>query len=223
MHNICNWIYHIKVLKIKMRKIIGFFCLLISTATFAQINNNADSIFTHKYTIILDAGHGGNDTGVKTDEFQEKDIVLNIANVIKDNNPSSNINFVMLRNGDEQIINTQRANKINELKPDLVLSLHVNYNIKETVEGTETHVSPMNAFYDKAKELAEKISTNISSLGFKNLGVIDTNSKVLRDSKTPTVMIEIGYLTNDADRKYLTNDKNYINIAKQIYKALGLN
>ncbi|WP_282629070.1 N-acetylmuramoyl-L-alanine amidase family protein [Empedobacter sedimenti] len=202
-----------------MKKIIQLFCILLTTVLFAQ-TNFTEPTATKKRTIVLDAGHGGADTGVKKDEFQEKDIVLKIANTIKERNPYQDIDFVFLRTGDEQIINTNRAKLINEIKPDLVLSLHANYDVKDSKKGTEIHVSPMNPFFEQAKTLGVEIGKNVSSLGFDNLGIIETNSKVLRDAQAPTIMIEIGYLTNDHDRKYLTNEANYAKIADKILEVL---
>ena len=86
-----------------MKKIIQLFCILLTTSLFAQANFTEPTT-TKKRTIVLDAGHGGADTGVKKDEFQEKDIVLKIANTIKERNPYQDIDFVFLRIGDEQII-----------------------------------------------------------------------------------------------------------------------
>ena len=202
-----------------MKNIIQLFCILLTTTLFAQ-TNFTETPTTKKRTIVLDAGHGGGDTGVKKDEFQEKDIVLKIANIIKERNPYQDIDFVFLRTGDEQIINTNRAKLINEIKPDLVLSLHANYDVKDSKKGTEIHISPMNPFFEQAKTLGEEIGKNVSSLGFDNLGIIETNSKVLRDAQAPTIMIEIGYLTNDQDRKYLTNEANYAKIADKILEVL---
>ena len=202
-----------------MKNIIQLFCILLTTTLFAQTNFTETST-TKKRTIVLDAGHGGGDTGVKKDEFQEKDIVLKIANTIKERNPYQDIDFVFLRTGDEQIINTNRAKLINEIKPELVLSLHANYDVKDSKKGTEIHISPMNPFFEQAKTLGEEIGKNVSSLGFDNLGIIETNSKVLRDAQAPTIMIEIGYLTNDQDRKYLTNEANYAKIADKILEVL---
>ena len=115
-----------------MKKIIQIICLFITTGLFAQTNFVDNKITSPKRIILLDAGHGGTDTGVKREEFQEKDIALKIATVIQEKNPFENIEFVLLRKGDEQIINTNRAKLINEIKPDLVLSLHANYNVKDS-------------------------------------------------------------------------------------------
>ncbi|MCA4782829.1 N-acetylmuramoyl-L-alanine amidase [Empedobacter falsenii] len=203
-----------------MKKIIQIICLLITTGLFAQTNFIDSTTTSPKRIILLDAGHGGTDTGVKREEFQEKDIVLKIATVIQEKNPFENIEFVLLRKGDEQIINTNRAKLINEIKPDLVLSLHANYNVKDSKKGTEIHLSPLNPTFEESKILGEKIGNNISNLGFENLGIVESNAKILRDSQVPIVMIEIGYLTNIEDRKLLTNEENYPKIADKIFEAL---
>lgn len=203
-----------------MKKIIQIICLFITTGLFAQTNFVDNTISSPKRVILLDAGHGGTDTGVKRDEFQEKDIALKIATIIQEKNPFENVEFVLLRKGDEQIINTNRTKMINEIKPDLVLSLHANYDVKDSKKGTEIHLSPLNPTYEESKKLGEKIAKNISTLGFENLGIIESNAKILRDSQVPIIMIEIGYLTNSDDRKILTNEDNYPKIADKIFEAL---
>ena len=203
-----------------MKKLLQIFCLILTTGLFAQTNFIENKTPSTKRVILLDAGHGGTDTGVKKDEFQEKDIALKIAEIIQEKNPFTDVDFVLLRKGDEQIINTSRAKMINEIKPDLVLSIHANYNVKDSKKGTEIHLSPLNPTFEECKILGEKIGKSISSLGFENLGIVETNSKILRDSQVPIIMIEIGYLTNDNDRKILTNESNYPKIADKIFEAL---
>lgn len=202
-----------------MKKLFAITLLFIIGNVFGQ-TITLDSIPTKKRIILLDAGHGGTDTGVKEDGFEEKNIVFKIAKVIKDENPFDDIEFILLRQDDEQIINTNRANMINEIKPDLVLSIHANYNVKNTKKGTEVHISPMNLHFEESKKLGEIIESNITSLGLENLGIIETNSKILRDSKVPIIMLEIGYLTNNDDRKFLIDENNYPKIAQKIYQSL---
>lgn len=202
-----------------MKNLFAIAFLLLIGHVSAQ-TDKLDSATTKKRIILLDAGHGGTDTGVKEDGFEEKDIVLKIAKVIQDKNPFNDVDFILLRNDDEQIINTNRANMINEIKPDLVLSLHANYNVKNTKKGAEVHISPMNPHFEESKKLGEIIEKNISALGLENLGIIETNSKILRDSKVPIIMLEIGYLTNDDDRNFLINEDNYPKIANKIYESI---
>ena len=139
-----------------MKKLFQIFCLILTTGLFAQTNFIENKTPSTKRVILLDAGHGGTDTGVKKDEFQEKDIALKIAEIIQQKNPFTDVDFVLLRKGDEQIINTSRAKMINEIKPDLVLSIHANYNVKDSKKGTEIHLSPLNPTFEECKILGEK-------------------------------------------------------------------
>lgn len=201
-------------MSIPMKKILIFCTLFLASTLFAHMFNEGKRI------IVLDPGHGGVDSGVKKDEFQEKEIVLAIAKRIKERNPFPDTEFVILRTNDEQISNENRAKIMNSFHPDLVLSIHVNSNVKSTIKGLEALVSPMNPCYEEAKSYADKINQNLTALGFENLGTKESNTKILRDSSAPTVMIHIGHLSNEEDKAIVTNPKNYDQIADQILAAL---
>ncbi|MBF0597111.1 N-acetylmuramoyl-L-alanine amidase family protein [Faecalibacter rhinopitheci] len=197
-----------------MKKLLIFCSIILTTSLFANTLNDGKRI------IVLDPGHGGVDGGVKKDDYQEKDIVLEISKLIKSRNPYKDTEFIILRNTDEQISNENRAKIIKSYEPDLVISIHVNSNIKSTVKGLEALVSPMNPCFEDSKLIAEKINKNLISLGFENLGTKESNTKILRDSSAPTVMIHIGHLSNNEDKAIVTNPKNYNTIADQILAAL---
>lgn len=197
-----------------MRKIVFLFTLFLASTLFATDNNDG------KRVIVLDPGHGGVDTGVKSEDFQEKEIVLEIAKLIKARNKFQDTEFIILRTEDEQMSNENRAKLISNFNPDLVLSLHVHSNVKSTVKGLEAHISPMNNCYDDSKKYAEKINHKLMDLGFENIGIKENNTKILRDPQAPTVMLHIGHLTNEEDKAIVTNKKNYTLIADKILEAL---
>lgn len=200
-----------KIFKTNMKKIALFFTLFLAVISFANDG---------KKVIVIDPGHGGVDTGVKNDEFQEKQIVLEISKLIVERNPYQDLEFVILRNTDEQISNENRSKMINQYKPDLVISLHVHSNVKSSVKGLEAHISPLNHCYEDSKKYAERINQNLMQLGFENLGIKENNTKILRDPQAPTIMLHIGHLTNEEDKQIVTNAKNYPKIADQILAAL---
>lgn len=190
------------------------FTLFLASTLFANDNNDG------KRVIVLDPGHGGVDTGVKSEEFQEKEIVLKIAKLIKERNKFQDTEFIILRTEDEQMSNENRAKLISNFNPDLVLSLHVHSNVKSSVKGLEAHISPMNNCFDDSKQYAEKINNKLMDLGFENIGIKENNTKILRDPLAPTVMLHIGHLTNQEDKAIVTNENNYILIADKILEAL---
>ncbi|HEY4539764.1 MAG TPA: N-acetylmuramoyl-L-alanine amidase [Faecalibacter sp.] len=197
-----------------MKKLFQLFTLFLSISLLAN------PMHDNKRIVVIDPGHGGVDSGVKNDEFQEKEIVLEIAQLIKARNPYQDIEFVIIRTGDEQISNENRTKIINSYQPDLVLSLHIHSNVKSTVKGLEAHISPMNRCHEDSEMYAQRINQKLMELGFENLGIKENNTKILRDPQSPTVMLHIGHLSNDEDKEYLSNSENYSKIADKILEGL---
>ncbi len=98
------------------------------------------SFLKEKKVVVIDAGHGGTDLGANRNGIYEKEIVLNIAKKIKALNQNKNIEIILTRDDDSYPSLTDRTGKINELKPDYAISLHINNSIKETVERSGMEV-----------------------------------------------------------------------------------
>lgn len=93
-------------------------------------------------TIVIDAGHGGKDTGCNGQHTHEKDIALSIAlklgKLIKINHPD--VEVIYTRTEDKFIPLHRRIAIANENDADLFISIHCNYISNEEVNGTETFV-----------------------------------------------------------------------------------
>jgi N-acetylmuramoyl-L-alanine amidase len=173
-------------------------------------------------TVVIDAGHGGQDDGMKTAGYSEKEIVASIAQKIKGSNFNQNVNIHLTRTDDSFISLQDRAKLINDLKPDLVLSLHVNGNKNPEVSGVEFYVSPKNAKYEDAKKIAEDLNNRfVTNHNLKSRGVKEANFLLLRDSEYPTITVELGFLSNENDRKYLTDDSHQEKIAATILELIS--
>lgn len=172
--------------------------------------------------VVIDAGHGGNDDGMVANGFSEKGIVASIAQKIKNSNSNKNIIIHLSRTDDAFISLADRVNFINELKPDLVLSLHVNGNKNTQISGIELYVSPKNTNYESSKKIAEELNTRlVYNHNMKSRGVSDANFNILRSSKYPSVTVELGYLSNENDRNFLTNTADQDKIATTILEAIA--
>lgn len=173
-------------------------------------------------TVVIDAGHGGNDHGMTVDGFSEKEIVFLIAQKIKKNNSDKNVIIHLTRTEDEFIALKDRAKFINDLKPNLVLSLHVNGNENKEASGVELYISPKNVSYDVAKNIAEDLNARlITNHNLKSRGVKDANFMILRETTHPSITVELGFLSNENDRSYLTNDEQQEKIAATILEAIS--
>ena len=118
-----------------MKKVISLLslCALVLLASFTTMNN--------KKLIVIDAGHAGHDHGASFIELYEKDIVEQIAKKIFEKNDPSTVELVLLRDTDNFLSLTDRVNKINELNPDLVISLHINSNTMEKMNSSFCRVN----------------------------------------------------------------------------------
>ncbi len=203
-----------------MRNTFKFLLALTVIALFAF--NTPENDPTKTINVVIDAGHGGHDHGVMIDGFTEKEIVAKITEKIRKNNINANVVIHLTRNDDQFISLQDRATFINEIKPDLVLSLHVNANKNKDASGVEFYVSPKNVNYAYAKTIAEKLnSTFITKHSFKSRGVNDANFLILRDTEFPSVTVELGFLSNKNDRAYLTNDVEQEKIANTILEVIS--
>lgn len=162
-----------------------------------------------KKLIIVDAGHGGNDMGANRYGIYEKDIVLNIGKEIqKFNNSQDQYEVILTRDNDTYSQLSDRTVLINKLNPEMVISLHVNSSPKP--ESTEQGAELYTQNTDGSKKLADRISKK-----FNTLKIQEKNLHILRESKAPTVLMELGYINNTKDREYLTSEKGQKEIAQK--------
>ena len=184
-------------------KFILAFAVLASFAFIKPFENDPKKTIT----VVIDAGHGGNDDGMTVDGFTEKEIVASIAQKIKEKNANENVIIHLTRTQDQYVSLEDRAKFINELKLDLVLSLHVNGNENAAASGIECYVSPKNAMYEQSKKIAEDLNSRlVNNHNLKSRGIKKANFTMLKYSKFPSVTLELGFLSNENDRAYLTNN-----------------
>ncbi len=169
--------------------------------------------------IVIDAGHGGKDIGVQIGADLEKKIVENIANKISLLNDNE-IKIILLRNDDRFIELSERVNQINKIKPDLLISLHVNSSKNILENGVNSYVSVQNNFYNQSKEIAQKLIENISNEKLAKGQVKDTNLFIAKQSKCPAIVLEIGYLSNENDKAYITSENGQNEIANKIIEFI---
>ncbi len=189
--------------------------------------------------VVIDAGHGGKDVGAlgKDDEgnvlldgngdplIQEKDLNLYIAQKIRDYLVADGIKVVMTRDDDTfEGTNTEnllaRANLANNINASLFLSVHNNSSVSPKANGTEVCYTPNSsgAYGITSMEFAKKIlDPLVRATGLTNRGLSSRpNLAVLKYTKMPAVLIECGFITNEADRQVLTDTNKLDNIAQSV-------
>lgn len=195
-----------------MRKSLKFIVALVAFISVSFITPEKKEI-----NIVIDAGHGGHDHGGTINEITEKSLTATISSKINELNTDSEIKIHFTHEEDTFIGLLERAEFINTIKPDLTISLHANFNKNTTTNGFEIFVSNTSIASLKSKELADKLALSFSEkLPLVNRGVKTAPFMVLKKSEYPTMLIEMGFITNKNDRNYLTSESGQNEIAKTI-------
>lgn len=222
-----------------------------------------------QFTVVIDAGHGGNDPGAIGRRGREKNINLNVAlklgRLIENN--CNDTRVVYTRQKDTFVPLHTRAEIANNAKADLFISIHTNSVASRSskVSGTETYTLGLHRTQDNL-EVAKKENSVIlieddykqryagfnpnsaesyiifeflqdkymsQSVSFATMiqqqfrqsarridkGVHQAGFLVLRETSMPSVLIELGYITNPTEEAYLLSDNGSSALAKSIYQA----
>ena len=169
-----------------------------------------------KKIIVIDAGHGGQDFGAKNEEWNEKNLTSLIAKKIKEMHSDSDVEIHFTRTDDEFMDLKKRSDFINNLKADLVISLHVNQNKNTDANGFEVFISDQNNLIEESKVFAEKLTSKLSKTQLRNRGLKFAPFWILKNSLCPSMVVELGFISNENDRKFITSEKGQTEIAKYI-------
>lgn len=173
--------------------------------------------------VVLDAGHGGEDTGFTQDGLMEKDLTLRVVQKTGELLSQAGVQVYYTRTGDETITQENRAALANQLRADMLISIHAaqeedssRYGIR--TKYNDTFFIPDFSSADLSYILLEKVasSTNEKALGIE----ADTTEAVIRQAEVPVTLLEIGYLSNAQERKLLEKEDYIDRIAQGIFDAL---
>jgi N-acetylmuramoyl-L-alanine amidase len=212
-----------------MKKIIYLLALPVGLGLLwgftVKVVNVATKTNNHKsFTLVIDAGHGGVAKGAEINGFAEKDITLTMANKIKALAEAKGINVVTTRNADENVSIKDRA----KADGNILISLHVNStlaNQPSQANGIEIFITK--DYGDQVKLAQSKLIAQYLFKGIQNLKGIAVNANpkqvglaLLRESKAPGLVLELGYLTNENDLKFITNANKQNELAQGIVNGV---
>ena len=170
--------------------------LLASLGTLASCttggSNRKDTSRTFN-TVVVDAGHGGKDSGaVRRSAPAEKVVALDVAQRLNRKLRESQFRTVMTRSSDVFVPLDQRVAIGNRQDNSIFVSIHFNDSGRRGIHGFETYyASPY------ARTLAQTIQRKLLTLpGARNRGVRTANFRVVRNAVYPSVLVELGFLSN---------------------------
>lgn len=232
-------------MKLRNSRLIIIFSILFLIILSAMLyftfmaNSSADGVMTKpvlKQTVIIDAGHGGDDGGaIGIDGTVEKDINLDIALKLEKLMKFYGFDVIMTRTEDimtcDDGLDSLRKRKVSDIhnrfdvlekNPDAVfISIHQNKFEDNSQHGTQVFYSGNN---DESKLLAESIQNSIVSvLQPDNSRVVKKSGSgiyLLYHAKLPAVLVECGFISNPAEVKKLNDEKYRMKIAILIADGL---
>lgn len=177
--------------------------------------------------IMIDAGHGAHDGGTTGNGLVEKDLNLSVALKLEKYLDGSGIKVYQSRQTDtypELVWRPQMASLI----ADVMVSIHHNAADSSTANGTETfYMVNTNEQNPTENQLTSQLLAQavqdavIKTLETTNRGIkIEPAYVVLNRSSIPTILAEIGFLTNVGDALKVGNDENQEKIAKNMADAI---
>lgn len=179
--------------------------LFVSFASAAMLSFSTET----KKIIVIDAGHGGNDLGAHINGLSEKDMVLSIAQQIKKaSDKDGKYEVILTRSDDTYATLAERTEQINKLNPEMVISLHINRTPEANTNKSGHEIFIQNT--QESKNLAEKLSKKLGECSIK-----EQNLHILRNSKSPAVLVELGYINNTKEREYMNSSHGQREIAQK--------
>ncbi|WP_368297486.1 N-acetylmuramoyl-L-alanine amidase [Cytobacillus firmus] len=167
--------------------------------------------------IVVDAGHGGYDNGTSGKIHKEKTLNLKTAQELKTLLQRSGAKVVMTRSNDQYLSLNQRVNISHAQKADAFISIHYNA-YSHNSSGIITF------YYNNSKDgrLAQSIHNGLLvQTGMRNLGAKYGNYHVLRTNRQPSVLLELGFLSNPNEEKHVATADYQRKAAKGIYDGLN--
>ncbi|MED5017801.1 N-acetylmuramoyl-L-alanine amidase family protein [Paenibacillus chibensis] len=171
-----------------------------------------------KKIVVIDAGHGAHDpgttgvTGKKEKDFNLA-VVLKIEKLLKQ---EPNIDVVLTRSDDTFLELKDRVKIANDLKADVFVSIHANSAGSSAASGSETYYQR-----DASKALANVMHKYlVQATGLADRGVRYGNFHVIRETKMPAVLLEVGYLSNKNDEATLFNENVQQRVAQGVVNGL---
>jgi len=173
--------------------------------------------------IVLDPGHGGKDPGAISNNAVEKSIVFKVAEIVKKKLAADGAIVKMTRTDNNTYPTLPERVKFTTANyAEVFVSFHANASTSTSAKGTETYYSvTTNANEKEDLALATYINNQIvNNAKMYNRGVKRADYVVIKGSEIPSVLVELGFVTNSEDRAKLVDDK-YVQIyANSIYNGI---
>ena len=213
------------MLKVKYKTtLLIIFCLLVLSLQIIS----AQTLPLQDTIIMVDPGHGGRDSGTYYGKIYEKDINLEISKALENELTKNGAIVYMTRTRDIDLSSIydsakkrgdlyRRLLKIKETKSDLYISIHINWYQNISMKGAEVLYNSINENNEKlARSIMKEFKTDLGS----SRTLKTTDLYMYRNTTTPGVLVECGYLSNPTERTLLQQENYQRKLAKSITNGI---
>ena len=166
--------------------------------------------------IVIDPGHGGTDCGATRNNIYEKDIVLDISKRVVSMLQKKGYDVYVTRSSDETVSLQDRVEISENNSPEIFVSIHVNSSNSDSPNGIETHYYKDNSLM-LAKTMHAAMLNNIKA---NDRGLFKSKFYVINHTTAPAVLLEIGFISNAAERAQLVTESRKQATAKAIAEGI---
>ena len=175
----------------------------------------------NKFYVVIDPGHGGPDPGaIGIGGLKESEVVLDVSKRVKKLLTEKGVKVRMTRNNEVDLDLPPRVSIANRTDADIFVSIHANAS-----RGKRRDINGLETFYYsgwRGRLLAKKIQKQILKVspGSPDRGVRQGRFFVIKNTRMPAVLVEIGFLTGRLDARRLEKSINRKRIAYAITKGI---
>lgn len=208
--------------------IMAVFIIVALNSIYSRVKGSF-SIPVNNKVVIIDAGHGGRDSGASgKNGTKEKDINLEIAKRLKKYIEEGGGVAIMIREEDNGLYSVDSPNKkkedmknrkqiINDSNADMLVSIHLNSFPQSQYYGAQVFY-----FYNSkiSQHLAKIMQQELKRVLNRNNDRMEKSTKeyfILKDNNIPSVLVECGFLSNDEEEKLLSLPEYQEKIAWSMY------
>lgn len=204
------------------------------------------SLSSQDFIVVVDAGHGGKDFGTNHYGVVEKKVNLAVAKLLKDKivNESSGISVVLTRDKDVFVELRDRAKISNDIDADLFLSIHCDAigakKLRATTYGSTTQVMNIKQMknlnflseedrlerldaMEKSIKMSDYVLEELETVAHRKILGTKQNPRdlaVIRETKAPSLIVELDYITYRESGKYLNSEKGQEELATALFNAV---
>ncbi|MBD2437883.1 N-acetylmuramoyl-L-alanine amidase [Nostoc sp. FACHB-110] len=165
--------------------------------------------------IVLDPGHGGKESGASGPTgYLEKDLNLAVSKLLRDNLTQLGATVVMTRDVDKDVSLAERQAIISQENPAIAISIHHN-SLPDDGDAENTKGFAAFWYQTQAHSLAMFLQNYVvQKLGRPSYGVFWDNLALTRPAAAPSVLLELGFMSNPSEFELVTNPQEQQKTAK---------